>query len=93
VKASQPSSGRRCGCEVDTPADRDAVRGEHPGGGTCRGPLTPNWLLAIVQVWRGPMPLPELVPMTDGPVLLAAWVEFLLLLAVLAFFLLRGSKR
>jgi hypothetical protein len=29
--------------------------------------------------------------MTDGLVLLAAWVQFLLLLGVLAFFLLRRS--
>lgn len=31
--------------------------------------------------------------MTDGLVLLAAWAEFAALLAVLAFFLLRGGRR
>ena len=31
--------------------------------------------------------------MTDGLALLAAWVEFAVLLAVLGFFLLRGGRR
>jgi hypothetical protein len=31
--------------------------------------------------------------MTDGLALLAAWVEFLLLLGLLAFFLVHGSRR
>ena len=31
--------------------------------------------------------------MTDGLALLAAWVEFALLLSLLAYFLLRGGRR
>jgi hypothetical protein len=31
--------------------------------------------------------------MTDGLVLLAAWAEFAVLLALLGFFLLRGGRR
>jgi hypothetical protein len=31
--------------------------------------------------------------MTDGLVLLAAWAEFALLLALLGYFLLRGGRR
>ena len=31
--------------------------------------------------------------MTDGLVLLAAWAQFVALIAILAFFVLRGRKR
>ena len=31
--------------------------------------------------------------MTDGLVLLAAWAQFVSLIAILAFFILRGRKR